>query len=51
MKLQQGKAVPSVKHMYVLQKKQHCISVTGITLWNCIENCLNNRKTEQDFRI
>ena len=36
--LQQVKVVPSYKHMYVLQKKQNCVSVTGIKLWNSIEN-------------
>ena len=42
--------VPSDKHMYVLQKKQNCFSVTGINLWNCIENYIKNSKTEQPHK-
>ena len=30
--------------------KQHCVSVTGIKLWNCIENYIKNSKTEQAFK-
>ena len=42
--------VPSDKHMYVLLKKQHRVSVTGIKLWNCIENYIKNGKAEQAFK-
>ena len=30
-------------------KKQHCVSVTGIKLWNSIEIYIYNSKTEQAF--
>ena len=36
--------------MYVLQKKQHCDSVTGIKLWNSIESYIKNSKTEQALK-
>ena len=35
--------------MYVLQKS-NTVSVTGIKLWNCIENYIKNNKTEQAFK-
>ena len=35
--VKKGKFVASNKHMYVLQKS-NCVSVTGIKLWNSIEN-------------
>ena len=47
MQLQQGKVVPSDKHMYILQKRNNCVSVTSIKLWNCIENYIKNSKNEQ----
>ena len=31
-------------------KKQYCVSVTGIKLWNCIESYIKNSKTEQALR-
>ena len=38
----------SFRQTYVrTTKKQHCDSVTGIKLWNCIENYIKNSKTEQ----
>ena len=36
----------SFRQTYVhTTKKQHCVSVTGIKLWNCIENYIKNSKT------
>ena len=46
MMLQQGKVFPSDKCMYVLQKN-NTVSVTGIKLWNSIDNYIKNSKTEQ----
>ena len=38
----------SFRQTYVrTTKKQHCVFVTGIKLWNCIENYIKNSKTEQ----
>ena len=38
----------SFRQTYVrTTKKQHCISATGIKLWNCNENYIKNRQTEQ----
>ena len=49
MQLQQGKVVPSDKHVRTT-KKQHCVSVTGIKLWNCSENYIKNSKTIQAYK-
>ena len=41
----------SFRQTYVhTTKKQNCVSVTGIKLWNCIENYIKNSKTEQAFK-
>ena len=38
----------SFRQTYVhITKKRHCVSVTGIQLWNIIENYMKNSKTEQ----
>ena len=41
----------SFRQTYVhTTKKQHCVSVTGIKLWNFIENNNKNSKTEQALK-
>ena len=41
----------SFRQTYVhTTKKQHCISFTGIKLWNSIEHYIKNIKTEQAFK-
>ena len=41
----------SFRQTYVhTTKKQHCVSVTGIKLRNCIENYIKNSKTEQAIK-
>ena len=41
----------SFRQTYVhTTNKHHCVSVTGIKLWNCIENYIKNSKTEQAIK-
>ena len=42
----------SFRQTYVhATRKQHCVSVTGIKLCNCIEYYIKNSNTDQVFRI
>ena len=42
--------VSSSKYMYVLIKKKMCISITGVKLWNTLDNSLISCKNVHHFK-